>query len=166
MLLPGLPGPHLGAPPPQVYVSVKLRQGSGLGTNRPSVFTYTEPMAELKWREWREAITTAATATSTTDLVEQVAPPDTAVTELAIDPVHVSSPSVFWIQYGEGAEEKAERLQEILATCVTSLARVADAGTVARGQLYIDASRPSPTWGRRSLAITGPGSTACRATPP
>ena len=136
-MLPGLPGRHLGAPPPQVYVSVKLRQGSGLGTNRPSVFTYTEPMAELKWREWREAIATAATATSTTDLVEQVAPPDTAVTELAIDPVHVSSPSVFWIQYGEGAEEKAERLQEILATCVTSLARVADAGTVARGQLYI-----------------------------
>ena len=47
-------------------------------------------------------------------------------------------PTVFWIQYGEGAAEKADRLQEILASSVDGLDRVAGAGRVGRaGELYI-----------------------------
>ena len=39
-------------------------------------------------------------------------------------------PTVFWILYGEGAADKADRLQEILASSVDGLDRVAGAGRV------------------------------------
>ena len=123
-----------------MFVSVKLRQsgfGSEMGRTRPSVMMYNYEKAEAVYAEWQEAVRRSATEELSTELVEQVAPPSPAVRELDIEPVHVSSPSVFWIQYGEGAAEKADRLQEILASSVGALNRVAGAGRVGRGELYI-----------------------------
>ena len=114
---------------------MKLRQQQG--KDRHSVKVYSHEVAQSKFQEWQEAINLTAKAELTTDCVEQVLPPDMSTTELVIDPVHVSSPSVFWIQYGDGAEEKATRLQEIIGSCQGSLARVDGPGQVKRGELYI-----------------------------
>ena len=124
----------------QVYVAVKLRQQSGgeMGRNKPAVKMYNYEVAVKKFAEWKLAIEQSAGAEVSSSLVEQVAPPDMAATELVLEPVHVSSPSVFWVQHGERAAEQADRLQEILATCCLQggLQRVRG-GRAGRGELFI-----------------------------
>lgn len=97
---------------------------------------YTEDTARAKFLEYQKVVKESREGVVALG-VEQVEPPSMTTTELAMEVVHVTSPTSFWIQHGEKAAEKAEWLQEILATSVASLARVADAGTVTKGQLYI-----------------------------
>ena len=118
-----------------MYVAVKLRQGNR-GRSTMGVRLYTEDTARAKFLEYQRLVEESRDGVAAVE-VKQVEPPSMTTTELVMEVVHVTSPTSFWIQHGEKAAEKAERLQEILATSVTSLARVADAGTVARGQLYI-----------------------------
>ena len=77
---------------------MKLRQQRGAG-GKNAIYYYSEDVAERKYNEWQKAIDNKiANSELTTDMLEQVPPPDMATVELEIKPVHISSPSVFWIQ--------------------------------------------------------------------
>ena len=116
---------------------MKLRQQRGAG-GKNAIYYYSEDVAERKYNEWQKAINkNIASMELTTEMLEQVAPPDMATTELEIKPVHISSPSVFWIQYGPRAEEVDGRLHEILASCHRSMIKVEEGTRVRRNELYI-----------------------------
>ena len=110
---------------------MKLRNQSG--SNRHSVKMYNPDVAHSKFYEWQEAIKVTSRSALTTEFIEQVSPPAMSVTKLVIEPVHISSPSVFWIQYGDGAQEKDARLQEIISSCLDKLSRVERPDQVKRG---------------------------------
>merc|ERR1719414_128021 len=143
----------------QVYVSVKLRHNQP-GSNRHSVRIYNPDVAQSKYQEWQETIKLTSESALTTDCIEQVSPPAMSVTSLTLDPVHISSPSVFWIQYGDGVEEKDARLQEIISSCLGKFTRVVTPDQVKRAGLYIapykDVGEDEPCYYRaRVNSVTG-----------
>ena len=72
--------------------------------NKPRIRLYNLEDAEKIHQEWRKAVTNAEMEEGTSK-IQQMAPPPMGEQEIPIKKVaHVSSPSMFWVYYGEGLE--------------------------------------------------------------
>ena len=64
--------------------------------------------------------------------VKRLVPPSLATTEIPLTPVHVLSPSCFYILYGDPGE-----LETILASCGPTLKKITKMCEVVRGETYL-----------------------------
>ena len=129
-----------------MYVAVKLARQSSL--NRLYINLYGQEIAEVKYKEWKEAVKLSESVGITTEAIDQVDPPrkgDLTLDNLKI--VHISSPNMFWIHYhtdGKGKplefqklEEKEVRLQELIANNLNSCPIIKNVNEVKCGNVYL-----------------------------
>ena len=102
-----------------------------------SIDLYGQDIAEVKHREWQEAIKQSKSSKLTTEAIDQVPPPDMKKIELDVKVTHISSPSMFWTHYGEDVEAKEERLQQIIAQNLDRCEGVRDRKLVKVGNVYL-----------------------------
>ena len=121
----------------EVYVSVKMRQRTGVN-KAPTMLVYQEEVAEQKFNEWRSAVKNSLEG-DVTQLVQQAKGPGPDIKEIVFDglDIHISSPSSFWVHYGDKVEENLDRLQEILSSVVDTLEAVASPSALVKGGFYI-----------------------------
>ena len=117
----------------QVYIASKLRFVNR-NCHKTKIQVYNLEDAKNIHQEWEEAIMNAEKSLSTSN-IQQLQPPHMGEEEIVISNVsHVSSPSMFWIHYGD-SPEKMERIRNITEQVLVKCRPVR--GRVQVGQVFL-----------------------------
>ena len=116
----------------QVYIATKLRS---LGKNaRPGIRLYDLEDAKNIHQEWSQAVKNADRDQGTSK-IQEMTPPQMDVQEIAIKKLaYMSSPSMFWVYYGDGPEQ-LERIMKITEQVLDKCLPVR--GGVKVGQFFL-----------------------------
>ena len=94
-------------------MAIKLRSQGGPLRKNLSIKLYGQDIAEEKFKEWQETIKQSFSGELSTEAIDQVPPPNVNISEIELKVTHVSSPSVFWIHYGDEADELSNILFKV-----------------------------------------------------
>ena len=121
----------------QVYIATKLKH---LGRHRKNkIRIYDEKEAKAIHEEWQATVKRVESdKTLSTNAIHQVQPPLPAEENLLIKKFsHISSPSMFWVHYGEESLASLERIQSIIEQVLARCPAVKAGQTVRAGQVFL-----------------------------
>ena len=116
---------------------MKQRQSRGGRRGELGVAVCSQEVAQEQWSRWQERGKRGGR--------RELLPPSMATFSLLIRPLHLASPSSFWVVHPEVSGEEVASMEGMVDAAMARCPRVAEEVEVKRGELYL---APLPGTGR------------------
>ena len=112
-----------------MYVAVKQRQSRGGRRGELGVAVCSQEVAQEQWSRWQERGKRGGR--------RELLPPSMATFSLLIRPLHLASPSSFWVVHPEVSGEEVASMEGMVDAAVARCTGVVEEVEVRRGELYL-----------------------------